>query len=314
MPVRKKKLVLTLAAVSASALLAGAGTASASATVQGAAQHGPSVSAYLDHGDSTAANKKLVMYLFDQLLYENNSLVIAKYVSADYKQHNPTLADGPEGLREYIDWRRAQDPQPRNIAKRVIAEGDLVVIMNDYQVQPGVSFMNIDDTFRVKDGKIVEHWDVIQLVTSTTASGNDLWSTLSYPQVTMPDPLASTQQSKKIVLSYFNGLNKRHDASVINHYVAPGLIQHDAALKNGSAAVRAAYLADWTANPQSIVSSEQVIAEGDYVTVRYHYQKNAADLGKAVAETFRVRGGKIVEHWDTAQDVPATAANPNGMF
>jgi predicted SnoaL-like aldol condensation-catalyzing enzyme len=56
------------------------------------------------------------------------------------------------------------------------------------------------------------------------------------------------------------------------------------------------------------------IAQGDLVSIRYHYQANATDLGKAVVEVFRVRGGKIVEHWDTHQDVPATAQNPNRMF
>jgi predicted SnoaL-like aldol condensation-catalyzing enzyme len=48
--------------------------------------------------------------------------------------------------------------------------------------------------------------------------------------------------------------------------------------------------------------------------VRYHYQPTPADRGQAVAETFRVRDGKIVEHWDVVQDVPATSANPNTMF
>jgi predicted SnoaL-like aldol condensation-catalyzing enzyme len=312
MSVHTKKFAATLAAISVSSLLVGAQAGSASASQRSTAHH--QQYEHQQHGDSTEENKELVTYLFDQLLYKNNSSVIDKYVSADYKQHNPTLADGPEGLRQYIDWRRAQNPQPRNISKRVIAEGDLVVIMNDYQAQPGVSYMNIDDTFRVKNGKIVEHWDIIQPVTATTASGNDLWSTLSYPRVSTPDPKASTRYSKRIVEKYFNGLNKRHDASVINRYVANNLIQHDATLQNGASAVEAAFMADRSANPRSIVSSEQVIADGDYVTVRYHYQKNASDLGKAVGETFRVRGGKIVEHWDTSQDVPATAVNPNGMF
>src|SRR5258708_34718867 len=116
MPVHSKKLAV-LAAVSVSALLVGAHANSASATPQ-TAVHQP--------GDSTAANKALVTYVYDQLLYRNNPSVIDKYVSPTYKQHNPTLSDGPEGLREYIVWRRAQNPQPRHIVNRRIAEGDLV--------------------------------------------------------------------------------------------------------------------------------------------------------------------------------------------
>lgn len=309
MPVRSKKLAV-LAAISVSALLLGAYANSASA-IPRTAVHQSDVH---QTGDSTATNKALVTYVYDQLLYQNNPSVIDNYISPTYKQHNPALRDGPEGLREYIVWRHAQNPQPRNIVKRVIAQDDLVIVMNDYQAVPGVSFANIADTFRVKNGKLVEHWDVIQLVPSTTASGNDLYSTLSRPRVNTPDPAASTWRSQQIVESYFDGLNKRHDPSVIDRYLADRLYQHDPALPNGAAAVRAAFDAERAANPKSIVSSEQVIAEGDYVTVRYHYQANAADLGKAVAEVFRVRGGKIVEHWDATQEVPATSANPNTMF
>lgn len=262
----------------------------------------------------TAANKALVTYVYDQLLLDNNVAAIDKYISPNYKQHNPYLADGPEGLRAYISWRAAQNPQPRNYKKRIIAQGDLVIVMNDYQEQPGVSFMNIADTFRVKDGKLVEHWDVFEPVLPTTASGHDVYSTLSRPQINTPLPNASTWRSRQLVLTYFDGLTKRHDASVIDRYVAPHLYQHDQVLADGSAAVKAAYQADWEAHPQSIVSSVQVVAEGDLVTIRYHYQTDAADRGKAVVEVFRVHGSKIVEHWDTHQDVLATAANSNTMF
>jgi predicted SnoaL-like aldol condensation-catalyzing enzyme len=307
MSIRSGKFAVLAAAVSVSAALIG--TSAASATAAPTAEIGTH-----QFGNETAANTALVVYLYNQLLYQNNSAVIDKYVSPTYKQHNPTLADGPQGLRAYIDWRRAQNPQPRNIIKRVIAQGDLVTIMNDYQQTPGVSYMNIADTFRVEHGKLTEHWDVIDPVPTTTTSGNDLYSTLSRPQVNTPDPTAPTRRNQHLVERYFDGLTKRHDPSVIDRYVATNLYQHDPALPNGASAVKAAYLADRAANPNSIVSSEMIIAEGDLVTIHYHYQANATDLGKAVQEVFRVRGGKIVEHWDAQQDVPATAANPNTMF
>ena len=306
-----RKFSRLAAAGSAGALLVGALAVTAAAA--------PSAAAGSAHrsgvGDETTAiNEALTTYMFEQLLYSNNSSVISQYVSPTYIQHNPTLNDGPQGLRTYIDWRASQNPQPRNLLVRVIAQGDLISIMNDYQQAPGVSFADIVDTFRVKDGKLAEHWDVIQLVPAKTASGNDLYSTLSSPRTDLPDPTASTQRSEQIVNAYFDGLHKKHDASVIGRYLAGNLYQHDPNLPNGSAAVAAAYKSESAAHPKAVVSSEIVTAQGDYVTVRYHYQANPGDLGQAVAETFRVRDGKIVEHWDVVQDVPATAANNHTMF
>ena len=298
MSARTRTIAVLAAAASASALLLGA----------------PADAAPAHHGDPTLTNKALVSYVYDQLLRYNNVSAVDKWIAPDYKQHNPQLADGPAGLRTYIAWRAAQNPQPRNYQKRVIAEGDLVTVMNDYQEQPGVSYMNIADTFRVRDGKLVEHWDTIEPVLPTTANGHNLYSTLSWPQVNTADPNASTTRNRQLVENYFNGLTKRHDASVIDRYVARNVFQHDQTLRDGSAAVKTAYLADRAAHPHSIVSSVQLIAEGDLVSVHYHYQADAADRGKAVEEVFRVRDGRIVEHWDAHQDVPATAANPNTMF
>jgi predicted SnoaL-like aldol condensation-catalyzing enzyme len=271
---------------------------------------------YAPAGDeTTAVNEALVVYMFEQLLYDNNPSVIDKYVSPTYIQHNPFLSDGPEGLRKYIESRQAMDPQPRNLLWRVVAQGDLVSIQNEYQ-QNGADYADIVDTFRVKNGKLAEHWDVIQFLSGPThtVSGNDLYSTLSSPQTDMPDPSASTRRTEQVAKDYFTGLWEKHDPSVINRFVATNLYQHDPALPNGSTAVATAYQAEREAHPNAVLSQEMWMAQGDYVTVRYHYQATATDRGQAVAETFRVRNGKIIEHWDVTQDVPATSANNNTMF
>jgi len=264
--------------------------------------------------DPTAANKVLVTDLFNKLLYDADTSVIDKYVSPTYRQHNPRLADGPAGLRALLESRRAQNPQPRQIANRVVAQGDLVVVWSDYQRTPGVSFWNIADTFRVANDKLVEHWDVIEPVPATTASGNDLYSTLSVARDGPSDPRPSTAGSQEVVQGLLEGLRQRHDPSTVDRYIAADLYQHDPVLPNGAAAVRRAYETDRAVNPNSMVSSVQVVAQDDYVTIRYHYQPTPTALGKAVAEAFRVRDGRIVEHWITSQDVPAASANTNTMF
>ena len=64
-----------------------------------------------------------------------------------------------------------------------------------------------------------------------------------------------------------------------------------------------------------VVERKRVIAEGDLVAIHAHYRTSLEDRGQSVVDIFRVgRDGKIVEHWDVGQDVPATSANDNTMF
>jgi predicted SnoaL-like aldol condensation-catalyzing enzyme len=66
--------------------------------------------------------------------------------------------------------------------------------------------------------------------------------------------------------------------------------------------------------PQLSVTPKRVIADGDLVAVHSHYVDIPGERGRAVIDLFRVRDGKIVEHWDATQDVPETSANDNTMF
>ncbi len=66
--------------------------------------------------------------------------------------------------------------------------------------------------------------------------------------------------------------------------------------------------------PDMVFDVKRVIAEGDLVVLHYHLPMTPDDLGRAVVDIFRVEDGKIVEHWDVLQDVPAQSANNNTMF
>ncbi|MGI5376277.1 nuclear transport factor 2 family protein [Streptomyces sp. CA-251387] len=66
--------------------------------------------------------------------------------------------------------------------------------------------------------------------------------------------------------------------------------------------------------PQLTVTPKRVIAEGDLVAVHSHYVNAPGERGQDIVDLFRVRNGKIVEHWDVIQDVPASSANDNTMF
>jgi predicted SnoaL-like aldol condensation-catalyzing enzyme len=289
------------AAVIASLVMLSVGTPASAANAPAGC---PAVSAAHRSSD-VAANKAMVTYFYDQLFNQHNLSVIDACIGPVYIQHNPRFADGADALRQFIE---SQPPGGHNTIVRVTGQADLVMIHHHSIPTAGGSGTAIMDVFRVSEGKIVEHWDVIEPVPATTASGNDMFSTVS----TSGD--RSTQRSERIVLGYYTSLTANHDLRAVDRFVSPSLIQHDPALPNGSAAVKAAFAARLQANPQLTFSKLQVVADHDLVSLRYHVQNSPTDLGQAVDDVYRVDEGRIVEHWNVVQNVPATSANNNTMF
>jgi len=265
-------------------------------------------------GDSpTAEHKALVTTFYDQVLIKVNPDAIDEYVGPTYRQHNPTVADGPDDFRRLVTGLKANAPNRHNTVQRVIAQGDFVLLHTRSQNPPGPD-VALTDIFRVTDGKVSEHWDTIQPAPAKTASGSDMFATLSQPPVSDSQSASSTASTERLVRSYFTSLNTNKDLTAIDRYVASSLYEHDPKLASGSAALKSAYASRFTEVPQSSASSPLFITEGELAAVRYHYQSHAADRGQAVTEIFRVQDGKIVERWTVSQPVPAQSANSNTMF
>ena len=108
------------------------------------------------------ANLALVRALFADVLNPMDSGAVDRYVAPDYVQHSQLAPPGRDALKAFLDMIRAETPQAVHDVKRMFVDGDHVTVHYHVRRFPGDPGWAVIDIFRVEDGLIAEHWDVMQ--------------------------------------------------------------------------------------------------------------------------------------------------------
>jgi predicted SnoaL-like aldol condensation-catalyzing enzyme len=126
---------------------------------------------------ASEANKNLALAFYKQALLEGDvENAFRTYAGPNYRQHNPLIEDGMEGVRKFIAWIMAHHPDAHAEIKRVFADGDYVILHSHWHgLSDNPGGEAVVDIFRVENGKVVEHWDVIQPVPETAANNNTMF-------------------------------------------------------------------------------------------------------------------------------------------
>ena len=118
------------------------------------------------------ANLKLVLEMFEHVLNPMDSAAVDRFISLDYIQHNQMVEPGVASLKAFLDAIRSETPKAVHEVKRAFVDGDHVTVHYHVRRWPGDTGWAVIDIFRVEDGLIAEHWDVMQAVTEDGPNPN----------------------------------------------------------------------------------------------------------------------------------------------
>jgi predicted SnoaL-like aldol condensation-catalyzing enzyme len=121
---------------------------------------------------SNDMNRKVVEDFYEQVFCKHDLDVVDRFMHDEYIQHNPDVAQGKAGFVKFHKGFFRAFPDSRASINMLVAEGDLVFVYNtitathmnegflDYQPTGNKVKYDVVDMFRIRDGKLCEHWDV----------------------------------------------------------------------------------------------------------------------------------------------------------
>lgn len=252
------------------------------------------------------SNKEKVIALLKSI--ETGEQEPVGYINPDkYIQHNLGVADGLAGFGALLQQLPPNSAKVNTI--RAFQDGDYVFTHTDYNFfGPKIGF----DIFRFEDGKIVEHWDNLQ---ETPTSPNPSGHTMIDGATEIKD-LDKTEANKTLVRNFVEDIlvNGRME-KLAGYFDGDNYIQHNPQIPDLLSGLGATLEA---LGKQGIFLKydkiHKVLGEGNFVLV-----VSEGYFGKdynAFYDLFRVENGKIAEHWDVIEPIPAKVnwKNNNGKF
>src|SRR3979409_468300 len=130
----------------------------------------------------------------------------------------------------------------------------------------------------------------------------------------IPALAADLEATKNDVREFYEAGRKKKDFDAAAKYFGPKYIQHNPGAPDGIEGFKTFVNFLRGKFPNSHSEIKKTFADGDFVILHVHAVREPGTLGRAIVDIFRLEEGKIVEHWDVAQDIPEKMPHNNGMF
>lgn len=253
----------------------------------------------------SSQNKQKVVELLKSI--ETGDGKPVSYINPNqYIQHNLAVADGLVGFGKLLQQLPPNSAKVKTV--RVFQDGDYVFAHTDYNFfGPKIGF----DIFRFEDGRIVEHWDNLQETASANPSGHTMTD-----GPTETGDLDKTEPNKLLVRSFIEDIlvNGKME-KLAGYFEGDNYTQHNPQIGDGLSGLGKALEAMAKQGlTMKYAKIHKVLGEGNFVLVVS--EGDFAGQPSSFYDLFRVENGKIVEHWDTIEAIPARPAwrNNNGKF
>ncbi len=243
-------------------------------------------------------------------LVSGDKKVGMKALTDDYIQHNLDYASGKQPFLDAVEYFSNQKEKSSVDTKRVICDGDFVVLHSHYYFAGTGDFVAFD-IFRYDGHHIAEHWDNIQPIVPANPSGR----TQLDGETEMTD-ITETNNNKDLVTNFINNvlINENYDI-MQDYFNGNEYIQHNPMISDGLSGLGEA-IADMVKAGRKMDFNKlhMVLGEGNFVLAVT--EGAIGGTPTAYYDLFRLENGKIAEHWDVISTIPdvSTWKNKNGKF
>ena len=298
---------------------------------------GAQTSGATDSAATAQSRRALEDYAYLLMVKRDVVTAMARYFDAKLIQHDAEIGDGGHGDEEFLSNRRKERPeqflaedQYHTVVDNLLADGELIALKSHVYTNPRDTGRVFVDIWRVTDGKFVEHWDVVQPVptaplndatswcggASNWADADKVGDTVANPSCGVSGPAANRDAALATVAAYTRmARDPRKAADAAERYFADDFVQHSPEVAQGKAAL-VAYersQADARVAEGRKLAIARTIADGNLVLTHGRVTTSADARGVARVDLYRVQAGKIVEHWDVAQPIPAFSLAGHSM-
>jgi len=290
--------------------------------------------AAVSHASRTDATRAVAQAFLHRYLIENDVVgAYATHAHPDFIQHNQNMANGTAAHRAYFARLAEQEGGApadwAHVTDMLLVDGDIFALLHHVFRGPDDTGRIFVDLWRVEDGRIAEHWDVIQQLSPDMPHANGMgcgnletWEaaaahedSIAAPTCGLPDAQSDRAASLAVYKAYTDQVATGGVLPAIERWFHPDYRQHSPIIAEGKQGAIDYLQREWGRpdGPRPRLGPQRIVAQGDLILVHYMY-KLEGQPEEAHVDVFRITGGLISEHWDFKQPASAQMAHDNGMW